>query len=323
MIHHASTVLAAAAAAALPPPIPLPAVRHADVDEAIARLPAKAREGRRMDPGAVAFSVGSWDALHASHASLFVAVANELERLGLEVSLGTLKLGGRELPTELFVSYESLAAAAERIHATRETWLATAREAWTVRFGEAGAIDIERGPFGDILALIGPEPATEDTEWLAQPGRMIERPAWRSGTDFYDHPPAELVRAALAAFQIPLWSFDVVAKLWAENTGGDVQRSRGLWTKDGMLPGPTILFRLDATEKTYAVEDVFALTAEAFVDEVLRDPVWSQKAEGPPEAVETEAEDDASTSAAGASPPKASAAPRAGGAKLRAHGERR
>lgn len=331
-MNHTETVLKAAAAAAASrrSPSPPPRVDEAQVDLILARLPEKAREGR-SDPEAEAFSLGTWDVRRPEHVALWAVVADRLEELGLGTLRRRQMLDVREVPCELFVTYESLEEASSHVLEGRARHLEAARAGWAARFGEGAAVAVEPGHFGHVLTFLAPELDPEDAAWFIEPGRPPARPSWSSTTDFYDHEPAELVARALHELKIPRWSFDQVAKLWAEGTGGDVERSRGLWTPDGPRRIAVLVFRLNGADKAYAVEDVYTLSAEQLVDEVLRDGIWATAAEdvAPEEGGAgeegSEAPPDAPVAAPGADspPPKTSAGPKPSGPKPRAHGDRR
>jgi hypothetical protein len=323
-MKHFSTVLAAAAAAAAaarPAALPPPRVDEAHVDLLLSRLLEKAREGRK-DPDAPAFSIGAWDARDRVHNATWARVRERLEQLGLEVIARRCMVGVRELPCEIFVTYDSLEHAAQRIERERAQHLAAIRTAWAERFGDAGAVTIHPGHFGPVLTFAGPEPDAADAEWFSERGRLAGRPTWTSGTDFYDHDPDELVARALAEIKVPVWTFAAVAGLW-EAVGGTLERGRGFWDKGDMEPGPTLIFRLRDAQKTYLVESVASLPAEVLVDEVLRDGIWTTPAESPPAPAEQEEQDDqAEEETPEQAPSKASSAPRQQ-PRRRGHGDQR
>jgi hypothetical protein len=277
--HYPHILAAADIAKVSGPALALPTVDQAAVDRVIAHLPDAARAGRREDPAAAWFSLGALPPRDRNASVLYAAVAEQLKALGLDVYARTAEhIDGSAVPIEYSVSYESLLGAATYVHATRTAWIDAATSTWVDFVGPGGKVVIEPGSFGPVAAFLSPTPSPEDAAWIAEAGtgaRSEATPGWRSGTDFYDHPPIDLARAAIGELRIPRWTFDDVAKLWSEGTGGTVTRSHNLYTPDGVRHGRTLIFVLGDQDKTYAFDDVYTLTAEALVDEVLRDGPWA------------------------------------------------
>jgi hypothetical protein len=273
MTTFSDTIIAAARAAdavvastgGKPPPVD----PHA-VEAMLRTVPDRAAQGRRADPTADAFLLAEWNPRDGNATRLGLAVRDRLVEHGLDVDVAEVPVAGRLVPTALYVTYESLAVVASVLASARETWLRTATELWAARFGSAGEVALQCGPYGDVVAFLGPTPSGVPDIW-DDPRARLERPVYRSGTGWPEEDPAAVVETALLEFRIPRWTPEAVEAAWAAAVpGGRVVRSRNQWLPDDVVrQGRTLIFVRGETERTYHVDDVFGLTADELVAKVL------------------------------------------------------
>lgn len=240
-----------------------------DVERVLATLPARAAVGAKLHPLTHRgfFLLASWEPADPAAVAVHDEVHARLDTMRLETRcLRAYNMLG-EPPCAIYVSFASVVAAADAAREHRATWLATARTTWLQRCGPGATVEPSQSNDGERLVFSVPLDVAAVRDPLDRRPAHVRRPEYLSSYDVTTRPVDDVVDAAAAALQVPLWSFAEISAAWVELTGtGDVLRGRGLWDRGAVAQVPTVIFRFGGEERTYGIEEVYALTAAALLE---------------------------------------------------------